>query len=324
MRCLSDAEIVNLFYSFSRSYFSQKIFEHNKTDLNIFFCDFILFAHEYKYSVKEYFDFEFYNKSRAEQLTFLRFSYIDEMHILFNDKNALRLLKDKSITNRIFAEYLHRDWLDMTRARFDEFKIFVERHPNFFVKLIDGMQGREAKIVSTDRNSDLKGLFMTFRRDRVIIEEMIVQHKSLAEFCPDVINTIRVNTLLDKHGAVHILTTNGRFGRVGGIVDNFHGGGSAVVIDPLTGVIISDAINSAHERVDRHPDTGKIFCGFQYPCWKDVCVTVIEMAKRVPAMKLIGWDISINDKNQVVLVEANACPSSDLQQSPDSVGKLHI
>ena len=102
-------------------------------------------------------------------------------------------------------------------------------------------------------------------------------------------------------------------------------GGVAVIINPSTGMITSDGINELHERMQKHPDTGKTFKGFQYPCWKKVRATVTRMAKMIPQMRHIGWDISVNDKGEAVLIEANGrAPDLGLQQAADSVGRLHL
>ena len=126
------------------------------------------------------------------------------------------------------------------------------------------------------------------------------------------------------HNVVHILTVGGRFGRVGNVVDNFHGGGYSVIVDPETGIITSDAINKVHERVQKHQDTGKTFKGFQYPSWDKVRAFVTTMAKKIPQLRHIGWDIAINDKGEPVLIEANSIPDVDVQQAPDDTGRLYL
>lgn len=97
---LSDAEIVNLFYSFSRSYFSQKIFEHNKTDLNVFFCDFLLFSSKAGYSIENYFDFEFYARSISEQNTFWGEVHRKLTRLVANTRYGFDAAKNKSVFNR--------------------------------------------------------------------------------------------------------------------------------------------------------------------------------------------------------------------------------
>ena len=83
-------------------------------------------------------------------------------------------------------------------------------------------------------------------------------------------------------------------------------------------------MNRAHERAAIHPDTGKTFKGFQYPAWQKVRAAAIKMARLIPRLRHIGWDIAINDKGEPVFVEANNAAATDIQQAPDSVGRLYL
>ena len=296
-----------------------------KTDLNIFFCDFLLFVDNKNGALyNDYFDLEFYKKSFAVRAEFRTQNDRNKTRILCNAPTDYELLNNKAATNAHFNEFLRRDWLSTLDCSFDEFKIFVEKHPRFFAKPLGGSYGLGAEIINVAPNENLAELFARLKKQEMLLEEVVKQHAAIADFCPDTLNTIRVNTFLDVHGDVHILTPGGRFGRVGNVVDNFHGGGYSVMIDPNTGIIISDAINRVHERADKHPDTGKVFRGFQYPAWENLRETVMEMARTIPQMHHIGWDLAINAEGETVLIEANINPDVDVQQAPDDVGRLHL
>ena len=314
-----------MYAAFSEKFESQKPLKQNKTDLNIYFCDYVLFVEsQLGAAVTDYFDFEFYNKSFELRGTFLVKRHARLRLMLCNDYDALKQASLKWRANQIFSDFLHRDWLSSEHCSFEEFKIFVEKHSAFFSKPIFGMQGKATQIIQIQPKQNLGQLFASLKEKKMLLEEIIVQHEALQDFCPDTVNTIRVNTFLDIHNAVHILTTSGRFGRVGNIVDNFHGGGFSVTIDPKTGVIISDGMNRAHERAAVHPDTGRTFKGFQYPAWQKVRAAVTKMAKLIPQLRHIGWDIAINSAGEPVLVEANNASATDIQQAPDSIGRLYL
>ncbi|MBR0061752.1 MAG: hypothetical protein IJP68_09780, partial [Selenomonadaceae bacterium] len=89
-------------------------------------------------------------------------------------------------------------------------------------------------------------------------------------------------------------------------------------------VIISDGMNSAHERAKAHPNSGKVFKGFQYPAWKKVRAAVTAMAYRIPAIRHVGWDIAINSAGEPVLIEVNVDSGVGVQQAPDSRGRLNL
>ena len=324
-RGLSKAKFAEAYQHFSKTFSSQKTLKRSKTDVNVLFCDFLIFTEKQTGAViKDYFNFEFYTKSFAVRNTFLTKRHYFLRRIICNDNSAQILLKDKSKTNTVFNEFTHRDWLNACTCTFEEFKNFATKHPRFFSKPVTGIQGKSAKIIKITPNQNLEDLFATLKEQNNILEEVIVQHEEIAAFCPDTVNTIRVATLLDIHNVVHIMTASGRFGRVGKYVDNYSNGGFSVVIDPKTGVITSDAISLAHEQVKKHPDTGKTFKGFQYPCWDKVRVAVTKMAKLIPQLRHIGWDITVNTKSEAVIVEANENPAVGVQQAPDSVGRLHL
>ena len=327
-RCkLSSERLEKIYESFTAKYSSQNCFsKHTQTDLNVYFCDYLLFRkNQPNTSLSNYLDFEFYNKPFSTRREFLTDGYNNTITVICNNYSYLSLANNKARTNELFANFLHRDWLNMRKCTFEEFSIFIGKHPRFFSKPIASSFGIGAKVISVNSDEDVKKVFAKFKGKGRLLEEIIVQHEDLAAFCPDTVNTIRINTILDIHNVAHILTTSGRFGRIGKVVDNFNGGGCSVVIDSKTGIVISDAVNEFHERTKEHPDTGKIFKGFQYPSWKKVRETVKAMAKLIPQLRRIAWDIAINEKGDPVIVEANGnFPGVNTYQVPDDTGRLHL
>ncbi len=112
-----------------------------------------------------------------------------------------------------------------------------------------------------------------------------------------------------------------RTGRAGRSVDNFHNGGLGTQLDPDTGAIITDALDGSYNSYAVHPDSGKPFRGFVYPCWDKVKEAVCESAKQVPNVRYIGWDVVVTENETVEFVEANTRPGNMLPQSTDQVGK---
>ena len=233
--------------------------------------------------------------------------------MICNDPAAMILLSNKAKTNALFAKFLRRDRLDAATCSFEEFILFVKKHPIFIIKPTAGTDGEAIKIIQAAPSSELKNFFAWLQDNKMLAEEIIAQHEAISEFCPNSLNTVRVNTFLDVHNVAHILTATGRFGRVGNFLDNPKQGGCFVDVDPMSGVIISDAINIFHKRFKAHPDTGKIFKGFQYPAWKKLRATVKTMAKMIPQLRHVAWDIAINAEGEPVLVEVNVDSGVDVQ-----------
>ena len=309
--------------NFLEKFFTQKPLKHTKTDANVYFCDYVLFARKQNgASHNDYFDFEFYSKSFARRARFITQRHRKQFTFICNEHEFSSLSRDKARTNETFQDFLHRDWLNIRKCTLEEFKAFVAKHSSFFAKPIEGTGGAGAEIIRVAANENLEKLFATLKEKDSILEEIVTQHEALSAFCADTVNTIRVYTLLDMHNVAHILMTFGRFGRVGKVVDNFHQGGYSAIINPRTGIITSDGLNRDHERKLTHPDTGKTFKGFQYPCWEKLCATVKKMAKRLPQLRHIGWDVTISDKGEIVLIEVNGRLNIDAPQAVDDTGRL--
>ena len=314
-----------IYSTFIEKFSSQNPLRQSKTDLNVYFCDYVLFVkNQNGFTYSDYFDFEFYRKSFELRDEFRLQLQRTETRIICNDPCEADLLNNKAETNAFFDKFLRRDWINTLTCTFEEFTHFIKKHPRFFAKPLDGSFGMGAEIISVTPDENLQALFERLKEQEMLMEEIVKQHEEISSFCPDTVNTIRVNTFFDVHNVVHILTPGGRFGRIGNVVDNFHGGGYSVMIDPKTGIIVSNAINRVHERVDKHPDTGKVFKGFQYPFWENLIETVTEMAKTISPMRHIGWDLAINDEGKTVIIEANINPDVDVQQAPDDTGRLYI
>ena len=321
---LTEEKFQKRYKIFYAKFASQNPLKQTKTDRNVFFCDYVLHSAKFGNFTSDYFDFEFYGKSFALRSEFLTQKHRNLIRIICNDPCDINLLNNKAETNRIFSAFLHRDWINTDKCTFDDFKAFVEKHSRFFSKSIVESSKVGSEIIAANSKTNLEKLFANLQRKKMLLEEVVVQHEALAAFCPDILNTIRVNTFLDAHNGVHILTAVGRFGVKGSVAGNFNDENLCVTIDTKTGEIISDAINQKHERFQTHPDTGKSFKGFQYPSWKEVRATVKKLSKMIPTLRHVGWDIAINDKSEIVIIAAKENPDVDIQQAPDGVGRLHL
>lgn len=70
------------------------------------------------------------------------------MHIC-NNPGKRALFDDKAHFNKTFAEYIQRDWLNVTDASYADFQAFVTKHSSFFAKARSGMFGKNAGKVDT-------------------------------------------------------------------------------------------------------------------------------------------------------------------------------
>lgn len=243
--------------------------------------------------------------SRSDAQTAYRGIIKPEWRELFNDKN-------------IFLErwkpFIHRSFMRVTPATPEEDILSFITGKTCIVKPVSGSLGQGVyKIESSNSDSDRADAAKIAGTDS-LIEECIVGEESIQRFHPQSLNTIRVVTVNGING-FKVLGSVIRFGCGDSVVDNAHAGGIFAHIDIQTGVIDSEAINVAGKRFTHHPDTALSLIGFQIPRWKEITETCIE-AHRLCRTIIVGWDVVVNNRGEIEIIEGNHAPDVDLLQAP--------
>lgn len=313
-------ELEKYFKRFKRKYNSQEsIGEKNSLQLLNMIIEWYYFFDNFGFDYDDYFDYEIFNKDVKDLDKFLNKGYKKVIYRACNDRNYTHYCKNKGDFNKKFKKFVQRDWIAAEECSIKEFKKFIDKHPRFFAKPIEGTGGASAKIV--EYNGDLQSLYNECVQNKYICEEIVKQHKDMANFNASTLNTLRLYTLVPVDGNPIITLGNARFGRLGNDVDNFHSGGVSAVIDLETGKLTSDAINRAHVKVSNHPDSGVKFKGFQIPNFEECKKTVCEAALVVKELRHVGWDVAIAEDGHIELIEGNAFPNFDITQAADQIGK---
>jgi len=317
---IDEEEFAKLLRIFKRKYKSQNCLKFTRNDLTVYFCDWLLYCRDRGFTHNCYFDYELYNKEADIRETFLNEGFRNRIYQVCRTKNYGKYLLDKAVFNETFKKYVKRDWIDTSDCTYEEFLAFCEKHERFFAKPVRGTGGAGARVIERDSETREK-LFEICQNESLILEDIVKQHPSLAEFNAGSVNTTRVITLMCADNVPRVMFSVVRFGRSGIVVDNFHGGGVGAIIDPDTGKIISHAINRVHDKVVEHPDTHKQFFGFQYPEWEKVKAAVLDAHTMIPQMRNIGWDVTVTSDGDVEFIEGNGKPNNHLPQAPDQTGR---
>jgi glutathione synthase/RimK-type ligase-like ATP-grasp enzyme len=112
-----------------------------------------------------------------------------------------------------------------------------------------------------------------------------------------------------------------RMGAHGSVIDNTHAGGVYAPINVKTGIIEIPAIDAHNNHYDAHPDTGKPIKGFHVPEWERIVATCKEASRTIPNIHFAGWDLCVNQKGQVEIIEGNHAPDFDGgMQAPLKIG----
>ncbi len=246
------------------------------------------------------------------------------VNMLNTNPDRESMFSNKANFNRLFAEFVKRDWLYAPDSTEAEIKSFLEKHEYTIVKPLDKSQGEGVERVSSkEALANWADFVLKVKQDGCLIEELIKQHHEMAELNPSSVNTIRLHTIRDRENKMHILGASLRVGGAGQWIDNFSAGGMQYPIDPETGLVIGGGVT--HDGLTKtyiHPSTGKQVIGFKIPNWEAVCATIDKAGVQPKDIRYIGWDIAITEDG-CEMVEGNIMPGlNGLQLAGE--GKLQM
>ncbi len=276
--------------------------------------------HCYKegYNWGEYFIFGFqFNKSKQYRDTFVcgkvHYQMITDKFKISDEDNSF--FDDKGLFNRNFSDLKGIDTLDLRVNNFNDFKKFVEKHEEFFVKSATGYGGHGVRhIYLKDVKVKLEDFYNQLLKDGyVVVEEKIIQHPEVSKLSVNAVNSIRIVTVKNINGDYNAPFIASRIATGEAYVDNCSVGGASCVLDD-EGVVNYDYFANIPiiKYYDRNIVTGFKFKGFKFPYFKESVNLCIEAAHRCKN-PFIGWDVAITE-NGPVLIEANRAPSFDLFQ----------
>jgi hypothetical protein len=154
--------------------------------------------------------------------------------------------------------------------------------------------------------------------DGYLATEFVYQHSYAAVVYPESTNTVRILTLWDDEtdgpfiaAAVH------RFGtQRSAPVDNWTAGGLSAMVDVETGRIGKAVGYPEKGRIQtfaNHPETLRPIEGTCVPAWSMVKSRILAMARTLPFVPYIGWDLVVTADGFKV-IEGNNCPGINLIQ----------
>ena len=164
-----------------------------------------------------------------------------------------------------------------------------------------------SKGIDINSNKKIEDILKQYKQN-YLIQEKIKQHESFSKLNPTSVNTIRINTYICD-GQVYCAPIAMRIGRNGNIVDNAHAGGIAVGINK-NGNLRKYAFTEYGEKFDKHPDTNVIFENYKIPKINEMIEITKKYHHRIPHMGIIAWDLTLDENENIVIIEANiSCPS---------------
>lgn len=289
----------------------------------IILCDIIWCGFRYGAGYTDYYDFYFDFADKRQRKTYITRGINNSLIRLLNDSEYRHIFGNKDEFNKIFKDFIGRNWLLMKETDIDEFIKWADGKELIIAKPKDKMCGYGIEKINIKNFESLKFLYHYLENKHFdIVEECLIQHDSLNIMYPESINTIRVITVL-VNGISNIIAAYLRIGN-GAHIDNFNSGGMMTRIDLITGKIMYEAVDQNNTVFHKHPITGTEIVDFQIPMWNECLELTKQAANRVPQVAYIGWDVAVTPIGPV-LVEGNEFPGHHQHlpyYSPDDYGLL--
>lgn len=210
--------------------------------------------------------------------------------------------------------YLNDDYsIDKSLDAKEQLKVMFSRDIDVFAKPADGMMGKgvfrlqikDAKPYVDGVEHDIDELIDAILSADYLLQETIIQDERMAKLCPSSVNTIRLQTVMDKDGEVIPFGAMIRIGREGSSVDNWAKGGIIVGINDDGKLKDVGYLKPKFgTTTKKHPDTNMVFEGYEIPFFQEAITKAIELHKIMYRSHSIGWDIAIT-KDGPMFIEGN-------------------
>lgn len=169
-------------------------------------------------------------------------------------------------------------------------------------------------IFKTDRSSQGRGIHF-FDRTRFnlkhiqalgngLFQSCIHQHETFAAFAPSAVATLRITTFIHPNGDVSIPACYLRLGS--GQARHIQPLSTIkVAIDTNTGAFSATGYTPQWQAITHHPDSQRAFAGNTIPCFSQCINAVKQLHQKVPFTRCIGWDLVVDQKDAVNIMEWN-------------------
>lgn len=146
------------------------------------------------------------------------------------------------------------------------------------------------------------------KKQNGVFQKIIRQHEFFNNIFPHPGATIRITTALDSSGKSSTRSAYLRLGRNNNSKESTHVQASTLVktaIDINSGKLYARGYMPDWSSTLLHPDTKVSFDGLVVPAFEKACSVVEKLHNNYPFIQCIGWDISINEREEVEIMEWN-------------------
>lgn len=260
--------------------------------------DMIYCAIQFGAGYMDYFEFEFYLLNNLQRKSYLTVEMNNRIIANYNDKSEMKKFSNKTLFNKIFKNYIHRDYIDLNHADKTEFKNFCSDKMMVVCKKPCSMGGKGVEFLEC--NLDLDKAYDDLKNGGyTLIEEYIIQDPMMNKLYNGSVNTLRMITFVDDDHEVQLLNSVVRIGN-GGVVDNFSSGGMYAFVNE-EGEVITPAIDEEGNNYTYHPISKTKIEGFKIPKFNETIELVKNAALVIDKVRYVGWDVAIGEDGPLIL-----------------------
>lgn len=225
------------------------------------------------------------------------------------DKNLHGILfptlkRPETIFRRIDRSYTNDDFTPITK---EEAFARLKQEGAYVIKPTrDSGQGTDVRFFhALENDAAIEELLKPYTGIDYIIQRAVVQHSMLSDFNASSLNTLRIVTLVFQDKP-YILSSILRIGGSGSKVDNVSKGGYQCTIQPdghLEKLAYTN--RSGKSQMVETNDKGMRWEDYSIPNFDKIRATAMDLALKLPHLKLIGWDFALDENGEIVLIEFN-------------------
>lgn len=226
-----------------------------------------------------------------------------------NNDGYTNIFLDKILFNKVFQEYIGREYLDLRNSSLEDFQRFIKGKKTFFVKKHNSFGGDGVEKI-VNKNLDIPKLYKQLLKNKqYLIEETIMEHPLVHQINDAAVNNVRIVTLL-KDEKVHIICKCLRLSDGKEEAVSCHD--IMMSLDNHGKIISKTFDDDFHEHLE-HPTTHFVFKNAQIPYMEEILDMAKKAALEVPEVRWIGWDFAVTEKGPII-IEGNFFPSYGLDQ----------
>ncbi|WP_152206750.1 sugar-transfer associated ATP-grasp domain-containing protein [Marinobacter changyiensis] len=137
-----------------------------------------------------------------------------------------------------------------------------------------------------------------------VFQRYVDQHPLFNEYTPKSVATIRITTAVDDEGKA---SARGSYLRLGSEHDSHVQSATAIgiPIDLVTGVLSDVGYTVSWTTIRSHPANHKSFANVKIPNFEKCIDVVTSLHLKVPFVRCIGWDVTLDKNGEVVVLEWN-------------------